>query len=67
MILGVVILKNVYFPEVHNHTFIPPEQQVNSIITYTGNGYIPCGGVAPAPTDCDFPKYKAKVQRPYPT
>ena len=41
--------------------------QVNSVIRYTGNGFIPCGGRAPAPTDCDFKAYYAKVQRPYPT
>ena len=39
--------------------------QINSAIQYTGNGYIPCKGLAPAPTDCDFPAYHAKVQRPY--
>ena len=83
-----MIIKNVYFPEVKNITFIPLEQQVwphltpellslfklfirsfqvNSIIRYNGDGFIPCGGVAPAPTDCHFPAYRAKVQRPYPT
>ena len=24
---------------------------------YTGNGYIPCQGKAPTPTDCDYPPY----------
>ena len=28
---------------------------------YTANGYIPCGGRVPAPLDCDFPPYQAKV------
>ena len=83
--IGVVIFKNVFYPEFHNITFVPLQQQVdmlcgeqgkiihfsdyqvNSVIRYTGNGYIPCGGYAPAPTDCDFKKYFAKVQRPYPT
>ena len=30
---------------------------------YTADGYIPCGGRVPAPLDCDFPPYKAKVRR----
>ena len=41
--------------------------QVGSNIRYNGDGFIPCEGKTPAPTDCDFPKYYAKVQRPYPT
>ena len=45
--------------------FIP--SQVGSNIRYNGDGFIPCEGKTPAPTDCDFPKYYAKVQRPYPT
>ena len=29
---------------------------------YTANGYLPCGGKAPTPYDCDYPPYEAKVE-----
>ena len=32
---------------------------------YTGNGYIPCDGIVPTPTGCDFEPYKVNMQRPY--
>ena len=30
---------------------------------YTANGYIPCGGRVPAPLDCNYPPYEAKVRQ----
>ena len=35
--------------------------QVRSTKMYTANGYIPCGGRVPAPLDCNYPPYQAKV------
>ena len=32
---------------------------------YTANGYLPCGGKAPTPYDCDYPPYEAKVKLCY--
>ena len=34
---------------------------MNSIIKYTANGYLPCGGRVPTPLDCNYPPYEARV------
>ena len=65
MAVGIVVLDNVLFPDEEVITFIPLEQRVQSTIRYTGNGFIPCKGMVPTPSDCDFPAYNARMQRPF--
>ena len=67
MAVGIVVLDNVLFPEEKVITFVPLEQKVQSTIKYTGNGFIPCLGMVPTPDDCNFPPYKARMQRPFKT
>ena len=65
MSVGIVVMDNVLFPEQKNMTFIPLDQHVKSTIRYTGNGYIPCLGMVPTPDDCNFPPYRARMQRKF--
>ena len=65
MAVGIVVLDNVLFPEEKIMTFVPLDQNVQSTIKYTGNGFIPCLGIVPTPDDCNFPPYQAKLQRPF--
>ena len=65
MAIGTVVLDNVLFPEEQNITFVPLDQEVNSVIKYTSNGFIPCLGITPTPDDCYYPPYQAKLQRPF--
>ena len=65
MAVGIVVLNNLLFPDEQVITFIPLDQKIDSTKKVTGNGFIPCKGIVPTPSDCDFPEYQARMQRPY--
>ena len=65
MAVGIVVLDNVLFPDERNVTWVPLQQNVHSTIMYTGNGFIPCLGMVPTPEDCNYPPYRARMQRQY--
>lgn len=66
MALTIVSIKVVMFrKETGNATWTPLPQRWNSTARVTGHGFIPCEGIVPAPSWCDFPPYKARLQRMY--